>query len=60
MAPETLTEMERDCLARILKRLCESSGLRPDDVFKKAAFETAGNFGDKEMAPELLSGLRLT
>ncbi len=60
MSNERFTEMELECLAKVLTKICEEAGLNAEDIFAEAAHEVASNFGDKEQADELRSRLCLT
>lgn len=59
MSKNSYNEMERACVAHILRQICVSAGLDPKDVFMNAAEEVAGHFGDREIAHSLLADLRL-
>lgn len=53
-------EMERDCIARILKKICEQQNLQAQDIFEEAALEAASNRDMKEKTDELLQKLCLS
>lgn len=59
MTPEQFSEMERACLATILRRLCKEAELNPEEIFEEAALEVTGNFDCKEAASDLLDKLHL-